>query len=826
MPGINFTSSTFDKKPANTVVVLSPNIIKQGDQKHDLRIQLLRGETPVDLTGKTVLWSAASTKGKFITDREAEVSTNGEVSLSLVDEDAGAFGELRVEIKVIHEDGKVEKFPANDFARFTITYSLDDITNTPVYFASVAFFEQKVNQAENAAETAKQAAMSAEQRAVYVERQGDIAESQGLFAQAKATEARDQAALAKQVAEENKTNWKQEVATVVLRNSTYPNPQIGDTVRITGEARIDRFNGTEWVTTDRYNPAVVDNLTVKLAEEAQKLEALNLDKASKSEVQNLVVNKAEKNYVDSQLETKAGKSEVFSMANMGQDVKESMTGGSVAVVGKNTVLKENIVDKQITDQKLNFLTVVSDNLINKSDITHGGFFNGTGVWSANSAYKTSGFIPVIEGQAYKKKDSLGTTFWDANYMFKGYITGTTVTPPAGQGIKYARVTFNSSENLPQFNTGDTVKQYDDYKVTGDILLMKTENLSEDISFPPKSLMGVVSVPTENLFDKSKAIYGYYDGTGNFVTSNTYMISDFIEVSEGSSYVQKTVGYRSYWDVNKQYVRSTSGEGTITVPMGLGIKYIRVITTPGSLESEMFVKGTSYPPAYIPFSKYSFDPKVFKVEATTTKKSKIDGLKWVAGGDSITAWNPSLNYVAQINASHGTNGINYGLGGRAIASRGSTIDATYKPMVQEYLNFPADADIVSIFCGTNDFDSQVPLGNIDSTSPTEFFGALNILATGLIERHLGKKIAFLTPMQRRDSENTIPLTAYVQAVKDIGFNYGIPVFDMFNNCGLYPKNDLVNAKYFTNSSGTPDGLHPNPDGHKVFAPRIASFLESL
>lgn len=68
------------------------------------------------------------------------------------------------------------------------------------------------------------------------------------------------------VKEENRVNWKQEVATVALRDSTYPNPQIGDTVRITGEARIDRFNGTEWITTDRYNPAVVDELTGKLAE--------------------------------------------------------------------------------------------------------------------------------------------------------------------------------------------------------------------------------------------------------------------------------------------------------------------------------------------------------------------------------------------------------------------------------------------------------------------------------------------------------------------------------------------------------------------------------
>ena len=37
------------------------------------------------------------------------------------------------------------------------------------------------------------------------------------------------------------------------------------------------------------------------------------------------------------------KDEIFSMANMGQDIKEAMTNGSVAVVGNNMILKENIV---------------------------------------------------------------------------------------------------------------------------------------------------------------------------------------------------------------------------------------------------------------------------------------------------------------------------------------------------------------------------------------------------------------------------------------------------------------------------------------------------
>ena len=57
--------------------------------------------------------------------------------------------------------------------------------------------------------------------------------------------------------------------------------------------------------------------------------------------------------INSSLDNKASKNEVFSMANMGQDIKEAMTGGSVAVVGKNAILTENIVNNQIKLSKLN-----------------------------------------------------------------------------------------------------------------------------------------------------------------------------------------------------------------------------------------------------------------------------------------------------------------------------------------------------------------------------------------------------------------------------------------------------------------------------------------
>ena len=55
-------------------------------------------------------------------------------------------------------------------------------------------------------------------------------------------------------------------------------------------------------------------------------------------------------YAD-KLNEKMNKDDVLSMANMGQDVKEAMTGGSVAVVGENAVDTINLRDESVTSSK-------------------------------------------------------------------------------------------------------------------------------------------------------------------------------------------------------------------------------------------------------------------------------------------------------------------------------------------------------------------------------------------------------------------------------------------------------------------------------------------
>lgn len=92
---------------------------------------------------------------------------------------------------------------------------------------------------------------------------------------------------------------------------------------------------------------------------------------------------------NAQLSQKANKNEVFSMANMGQDIREAMTGGSVAVVGRDSVLNENIVDEQISTVKMskktrNLAGIDEVNLINRDKWLQGSISSENGSSSSST----------------------------------------------------------------------------------------------------------------------------------------------------------------------------------------------------------------------------------------------------------------------------------------------------------------------------------------------------------------------------------------------------------------------------------------------------------
>ncbi len=175
-------------------------------------------------------------------------------------------------------------------------------------------------------------------------------------------------------------------------------------------------------------------------------------------------------------------------------------------------------------------------------------------------------------------------------------------------------------------------------------------------------------------------------------------------------------------------------------------------------------------------------------------------------------------------------VGMGVAGSCISSSSSYGDE-HEPLVNRYGDIPADADLITIFMGTNDYGHDTPLGTIDDTTDTSFYGALNIIASALIENNPNAEIVFITPLHRygygtnsatgeAHTFDHIPngaghtLEDYVNAIKAICDKYSLNVIDLYTELDMDPSADETREYYME------DGLHPNTAGHR----QIAEFLE--
>lgn len=171
----------------------------------------------------------------------------------------------------------------------------------------------------------------------------------------------------------------------------------------------------------------------------------------------------------------------------------------------------------------------------------------------------------------------------------------------------------------------------------------------------------------------------------------------------------------------------------------------------------------------------------------------------------------------------------------------------------------DLDAILIFCGTNDFNANVPLGvwydeeyvtvnkdgretllkhRIPVMSDNTFKGRINIALDWLKTNYPDKQIVLLTPIHRgfaRFSDNNVQpdelyantlglyIDEYVETVKEAGNVWSVPVIDINGLSGLYPRYDS-NIQYFKNEQT--DRLHPSDLGHRRLAYTISYQLISL
>lgn len=229
-----------------------------------------------------------------------------------------------------------------------------------------------------------------------------------------------------------------------------------------------------------------------------------------------------------------------------------------------------------------------------------------------------------------------------------------------------------------------------------------------------------------------------------------------------------------------------------------------------------------------------------------------GKKVAYFGDSITDPNnmPSTTlYWGYLQQWLGITPYVYGVSGR----EWNDIPRQADELQKEHGN---EVDAILIFCGTNDYNNSVPLGEwyeetADyvisavgrqkqevqrrhrhfSMNPNTFRGRINIAMSKLKKMYPTKQIVLMTPIHRAyfnlgDSNiqpdemypNGIGLFVdeYVKAIKEAQNVWSVPVIDLHGLSGLFPLND-AGAQLFNKKDV--DRLHPNTVGHARMAKTI-------
>lgn len=188
-----------------------------------------------------------------------------------------------------------------------------------------------------------------------------------------------------------------------------------------------------------------------------------------------------------------------------------------------------------------------------------------------------------------------------------------------------------------------------------------------------------------------------------------------------------------------------------------------------------------------------------------------------------------------------------------------------------------SDLYTVFLGTNDWWSGVPLGTLNdynvNTGNKTFYGSYRIIINKLRSLNKSAKIVLITPMQRGDfvyiadmknnawgsykPKNDQSLAAFAEAVENIGKQQKMKVVDLYNDSGITLDNmvkfkrvkDETTGQYldltYPNYIGKPfnpdkdeypyppeavdmtyDGLHPSDNGYEIIADLLIKVFSQL
>ena len=637
---------------------------------------------------------------------------------------------------------------------------------------------------------------------------------------------------------------KEPIAKEDTANNITNSAIVGSAV-VTSDVSIPTFVGGSYNKTAWYNGTVISR---------QKL-----DKIEDGIYETYELSKDNSSQIKEKVNISTFNSKVWSMSNMGQDVKEAMTGGSVPVVGKDSILEENIVDRQVTRRKTSFYSVWQDgNLLSREINTKnfGYIYLSDGTISNGDAYTLKLTLEDIDFINIPLRFNFTShiTFWDESDTFiSGYIQGslddgenTELLKNIPSNAKYVRMSLWLDRINNAIIAKDSIYHKDlKTKYLDDSLHILQDNLDPNLKFKKSSIEGIELYPFGNLVDKNKLIYGKWWNTSGESKTTTDCTFEF-EIDPTEQYRFNFTSHITYWDENYEFI-SGYIQGSLDNGINTGLlknipsnaKYVRMLLYASRVNDAIFALD----------SVYSRDLKcvyymknfIASDENLNNKQNKnpLYGKKAIFFGDSWCAGNTSQpgGWAGWIKANNPSMTITNC--GRHGADWWQCYNAWFED-TNNYNSLPDDADYIIIEAYTNglyELESELnkSLGIIDEftyyNSIAEIESALGDTHArdlekclySIVKRWNGKKIGLMFPYKSVDmlNENNA-FRKFREQVFKCCRKYNIPVFDNFDGCNIPSWSSELRAKYYLKD----DTVHLNKAGYDIICPPIENWIKTL
>jgi lysophospholipase L1-like esterase len=234
------------------------------------------------------------------------------------------------------------------------------------------------------------------------------------------------------------------------------------------------------------------------------------------------------------------------------------------------------------------------------------------------------------------------------------------------------------------------------------------------------------------------------------------------------------------------------------------------------------------------SNYPVYRVVYKISAEGG--SPLRDVKWVTIGDSLNDFNTTgitknwIKYMIEGTECDNTNLAASGTGFyRGVATAEGETSNNY---IAKIAAIPEDTELITIAGSFNDISSSpwetLDVGTATDTGNTTIAGYMNAFFDELLENFSEVSIGvYMTApwsgyhygVQRSDD--------YVNVLREICLRRGIPFDDSaYYGNGLKPWIEANRVRYYTRTTGTVDGVHPNNEGHKFIYRMLRPFVEKL